>query len=200
MKNKAYTIIEIAFVTIILAMLSCFVIPNIIKTLDNGKKADLCTKLRAMYVLQDRYYQDNDKYLEAGEELSACYFAINPKGGIESCVAGYGGANNIIANIGDGDVFTCHNNACMASSSKIKAIVLLDMPLNENNPKLRWHMTETKVRHKIIINADAERDFNKIYVFEDDEPGIITQEEVERWDGTHLTHTAKLVSNNSQGW
>ena len=41
-------------------------------------------------------------------------------------------------------------------------------------------MTETKVRHKIIINADAERDFNKIYVFEDDEPEIITQKEGER--------------------
>ena len=36
------------------------------------------------------------------------------------------------------------------------------------------------VRHKIPVNEEAERDFNKIYVFEDDEPEILTQKEGER--------------------
>src|SRR5690349_1063645 len=97
MDKRAFTLMEIIVVGLILGILTAVAIPSFAAMTNRGYQKDAATKLMALYAGQQTYKMYHGSYLQSGNDLNVCYDQIDPEKGIADCVNNYGGHSAIVA-------------------------------------------------------------------------------------------------------
>lgn len=78
MNNKAFTLIELLAVLVVLSIATMIATPNVMKTVDNSKKEKFIIDareivLRSTYMYNEEEYRNNDNYFKKENGLSKIY-------------------------------------------------------------------------------------------------------------------------------
>ena len=78
MKNKAFTLVELLVVILIIAVLAAIIYPQYSRAILRSRFTQMKTAMKAIYDAQERYYLSNGTYAERFDELDLELGTFNP--------------------------------------------------------------------------------------------------------------------------
>lgn len=126
MNPRAFSLIELIVVAVIMAILSILTTPTFVNMNKHAYEMDMINKLKAIYSSQQMYFMNHNAYMQAGDDLNVCALMVDADNGIQDCIRNYGGriTFNLVKTKMGGASYSCVGSVCRAVGATTVRVTL----------------------------------------------------------------------------